>query len=177
MADNPVELKKSSPPPASAPTRSVDPWRSFRDEMDRVFERFSGHFGMPSLRRMFDVAPSILPVSSFSFNVPTVDVAEDDKAYKITAELPGLEDKDVEITITGDMLSIKGEKRQEEERKDENYHMTERAWGSFQRAFAVPDGVDRDNITAALSKGVLTVVLPKTAEAQKPVKKIEVKAG
>jgi HSP20 family protein len=175
MAETAIEVKKGAP----TPTRpaQADPWQSFRSEMDRLFDRFSMGFGFPALRRMLDVEPAWRYETSISALTPAVDITEDDKAYKITAELPGLEDKDVEITITGDMLSIKGEKRQEEERKDENYHMTERAWGSFQRAFAVPDGVDRDNITAALSKGVLTVVLPKTAEAQKPVKKIEVKAG
>ena len=69
---------------------------------------------------------------------------------------------------------IKGEKQEEKEQKDKNYHVTERAYGSFHRAFALPEGVSRDKIAADLSKGVLTVTLPKTAEAQKPTQKIEV---
>jgi HSP20 family protein len=72
---------------------------------------------------------------------------------------------------------IKGEKKQEKEQKDQNCHVTERAYGSFQRALTLPDGVARDKIAAELSKGVLTLTLPKTVEAQKPAKKIEVKAA
>ena len=173
MPSTPVEVKKPTPVPA--PTAS-DPWRSFRNEMDRVFDRFSGSFGMPSFRRMFDWAPAPRQ-STFTFATPSVDVAEDEKTYKITAELPGMEEKDIEVLVSGDMLVLKGEKNQETEKKEENYHMTERAYGSFQRSFALPDGVDRDKIAAALAKGVLTITLPKTAEAQKPSKKIEVKSA
>jgi HSP20 family protein len=115
--------------------------------------------------------------SSFTFPTPAIDVSEDEKAYRITAELPGLEAKDLDVSISGDTLMIKGEKQQEKEQKDKNYHVTERTYGSFQRAFALPEGVERDKIAADLSKGLLTLTLPKTAEAQKPTKKIEVKAS
>lgn len=171
MANTSVEVKKAG----SAPVPVADPWRSLRSEMDRLFDRFSGAFGMPSLRRMFDWEPALRYETSFTFAAPSVDVAEDDKGYKITAELPGLEDKDVEVTVTGDMLLLKGEKKEETEKKGKNYYMSERAYGSFQRSFALPDNVDRDKITADLAKGVLTITLPKTAEAQQPAKKIEVK--
>lgn len=170
MADTPVEVKKTGSAPAPAP---AEPWRSFRSEMDRLFDRFSG---IPSLRRMFDWQPAAGSESGFTFAAPSVDVSEDDKAFKVTAELPGLESKDVEVSVTGDMLVIKGEKRQESEKKEENYHMSERSYGSFQRSFALPDKVDRDKIAADLAKGVLTVTLPKTADAQKPAQKIEVKS-
>jgi len=132
---------------------------------------------MPSLRRIFDWEPTFRSETSFGFAAPAIEVAEDDKAYKVTAEMPGMEEKDIDVTVTGDMLVIKGEKRQESEQKDKNYHMTERSYGSFRRSFALPEAVDRDNIAADLSKGVLTVTLPKKAEAQKPAKKIEVKAA
>ena len=92
-------------------------------------------------------------------------------------ELPGMEAKDVDVSVTGDMLVLKGEKRQEKEEKDKNYHFSERAYGSFQRAFELPTSVDRGKITADFSKGVLTITLPKTAEAQQPTKKISVKAS
>lgn len=177
MASTPVDVKKaaSSPMAAGAPARAGDPWRSFRDEMDRVFDRFSGTFGMPALRRLLDGAPAAGAASRFSFAAPSVDVAEDDTAFKITAELPGLDPKDVEVTVTGDRLVLKGEKKEETEQKEKNYYMSERSYGSFQRSFALPDGVDRDKIAADLAKGVLTVTLPKTPDAQKPSKKIEVK--
>lgn len=178
MASTPVEVKKATPAPAPAPARipSADPWHSFRNEMDRLFDRFSGSFAMPSWRHMFERQPSP-GESTFTFAAPSVDVAEDDKAYKITAELPGLEEKDIEVTLAGDMIVLKGEKKQETERKEKNYVVSERAYGSFQRSFALPDGVDRDKIAADLAKGVLTITLPKTAEAQKPAQKIAVKSA
>jgi HSP20 family protein len=85
--------------------------------------------------------------------------------------------KDIDVSVSGDMLVLKGEKRQEKEEKDKNYHYSERAYGSFQRAFELPASVDRDKVAADFSNGVLTITLPKTAEAQKPTKKIEVKSG
>lgn len=172
MAQTPVEVKKTP-----APARTVDPWQSLRSEMDRLFDRFSGSFGLPSLRRMFDIEPAWNYTSSFTFPTPAVDVTEDDKAFKITAELPGLEEKNIEVHLSGDMLTIKGEKSYEKEEKNKDHHVSERAYGSFQRSFALPDGVDREKIDAGLAKGVLTVTLPKNAQAQKQQKKIEVKAA
>ncbi len=171
MAQTPVEVKKATP------ARTPDAWQSFRGEMDRLFDRFAGGFGLPSLRRMFDVEPAGRAESSFSFSAPAVDLTEDDKAYRITAELPGLEEKNVDVTVSGDMLTLKGEKHYEKDEKDKNHYMSERAYGSFQRSFMLPDGIDRDKIAADLSKGVLTITLPKTEAAQKPQKKIEVKAA
>src|SRR3974390_3242715 len=158
MADVPVEVKKAP----SAEPAVPDVWRSFRSEMDRLFDRF----GFPSLRRMFDVEPAWRPISTFSFSAPAIDMSEDDKAYKISAELPGLDAKDVDVSVSGNTLVLKGEKRQEKEEKDKNYHYSERAYGSFQRAFELPASVDHDKISADVSKGVLTVTLPKTPDAQ-----------
>jgi HSP20 family protein len=168
MADVPVEVKKTAPAQTSAP----DIWQSFRSEMDRLFDRF----GFPSLRRVFDIEPAWRSASSFSFSVPAIDMSEDEKAYKISAELPGIDAKDIDVSVSGDMLVLKGEKRQEKEEKDKNYHFSERAYGSFQRAFDLPASVDRDKVAADFSKGVLTITLPKTAEARKPQKKIAIKS-
>ena len=104
-------------------------------------------------------------------------MSEDQKVYKISAELPGIEAKDIEVSVSGDTLVLKGEKRQEKEEKDKNYHFSERYYGSFQRSFQLPSSVDRDKVAADFSKGVLTITLPKTAAAQKPVKKIEVRSS
>jgi len=145
--------------------------------MDRLFDRFSSGFGFPSLRRMFDVEPAWRPASSFSFAAPAIDMSEDEKVYKISAELPGIDAKDIDVSISGDMLVLKGEKRQEKEETDRDYHFSERSYGSFQRSFELPSSVDRNKIAADFSKGVLTITLPKTAEAQKPAKKIEVKSS
>lgn len=174
MADTHIEVKKAAP--ATTRPASVDAWQSFRSEMDRLFDRFSSGFGFPALRRMLDVEPLSSYEASFNLVTPAVDVTEDDKSYKISAELPGMSDKDVGVSLSGDMLIIKGEKRQEKEEKDKNRYMSERSYGSFQRGFSLPEGVDRDKITAEFSKGVLAIVLPKTAEAAKQ-KKIEVRAA
>jgi HSP20 family protein len=177
MVSTPVKVKKPVPAPAPTHAAAVDPWYRLRDEIDRLFDRFSGAFGMPSLPRMLDWEPPLRVEASFSFAAPSVDVSEDDKAYRITAELPGLEPKDVEISITGDTLVLKGEKKEEREKHDKNYHVSERTYGSFERTFTLPDQIDRDKISADLAKGILTITLPKTKEAQKPARKIEVKAG
>jgi HSP20 family protein len=168
MADVPVEVKKAPP----TETTSPDVWRSFRSEMDRLFDRF----GFPPFRRMFDLGSAWRPLSTFSFSTPPIDLSEDEKAYKITAELPGLDAKDVDVSVSGNTLVLKGEKRQETEEKNKNYYFSERSYGSFQRAFELPASVDRDKVAADFAKGVLTVTLPKTAEAQKQAKKIEIKA-
>jgi HSP20 family protein len=169
MAEVPVEVKKAAP----AETNVPDVWRSFRGEMDRLFDRF----GFPSLRRMLDMEPGWRPASSFSFSAPAIDMSEDDRAYKISAELPGLDAKDVDLSISGGTLILKGEKRQEKEEKEKNYYFSERAYGSFQRAFELPSSVDREKIAADFSKGVLTITLPKTPDAQKQQKKIDVKSS
>ena len=120
MADVPVEVKKAAPAEPPVP----DVWRSFRGEMDRLFDRF----GFPSLRRMFDSEPAWRPMSSFGFSAPAIDISEDEKAYRIAAELPGLDAKDFDVSVLGDMLVLKGEKRQEAEQKDKNYHPRSGSW-------------------------------------------------
>jgi HSP20 family protein len=158
----------------SAPAPRQDPFHSLRNEMDRLFDRFAAGFRMPSWRGVFDIEPAW---RSFDFTAPVVDVIEDDKAYKIMAEMPGLEEKDIEISISGDMLTLRGEKREEKKEQDKNRYLSERTYGSFQRCFSLPDTVDRDKVEADLRKGVLTITLGKKAEAQRPEKKIEIKAA
>ena len=108
-------------------------------------------------------------------SAPVVDVVEKEREYQVSAELPGLEEKDVEVSVADDMLTIKGEKKEEKEEKAKNYYLSERRYGAFQRSFRLPPGVDSAKIEANFQKGVLTVTLPKTPEAQKKEKKIEIK--
>ena len=142
--------------------------------MDRLFDRFARGFGLPSLRNIADLEP---PWRSFVFSAPPIDMSEDDEAYKISAELPGLDAKDVEVSVSGDRLVVKGEKRQQQEEKNKNYYLSERTYGSFERSFELPVSVDRDKIAADFSRGVLTITMPKTAEVQKLQKKIEIKSA
>lgn len=172
MPDKAIDIKKM--PAAREPFPDV--WRSLRTEVDRLFDRFDGGFWPSSMRRMFDLEPWRLE-SSFDFNIPAVDVSEDEKTYTITAELPGIDEKNVDVSVSGDSLVLKGEKHKEKEEKDKNYYLSERSYGSFQRSFRLPEGVDTAKIAATFAKGVLTVTLPKTTEAQKQQKKIEVKGG
>jgi len=95
----------------------------------------------------------------------------------LTSELAGMDEKNIDLQIANGVLTIRGEKQDEKEEKKKDYYMRERSYGSFERTFEVPEGVDTDKIEAAFKKGVLTVTLPKKAEAQKPAKKIEVKAA
>ncbi|MFZ0018099.1 MAG: Hsp20/alpha crystallin family protein [Acetobacteraceae bacterium] len=173
MANTPVEVKKTAPAATNAP----DAWRSLRTEMDRMFDRFAGGWGMPSLRRMFDAEPALRYESTFTVPSPAVDITEDDGNYKVTAELPGMTEKEIEVVVSGDMLTLKGEKMEEKEQKEKNFYLSERSYGSFQRSFCVPEGVDRNKIAADFSKGVLTISMPKTAKAVEQQKKIEVKAA
>jgi len=145
--------------------------------MDRLFDRFAGGFGFPSVQRMFDVEPLWRDDTVPGMTLPAVDVSEDDKAFKITAELPGMSEKNIDVTVTGDLVVLKGEKQQEREEKGKNRYLSERSYGSFQRSFYLPEGVARDKVTAEFKDGVLTVTLPKTVEAQAQQKKIEVKAA
>jgi len=105
--------------------------------------------------------------------MPSVDVSETKNNFVVKAELPGLEAKDVNVSISADVLTIKGEKKTTEEEKDEHYHRIERYSGTFQRVFQLPSGVKGDMIEATFDKGVLKVTLPKVEEAKK--KEIDIK--
>ena len=111
----------------------------------------------------------------FAKNWCRVDIAETDKDIEITAELPGLEEKDVQVNVADDVLTIKGEKKAEKEEKDKNYHRIERSYGSFCRSLQLPAGANADAIKATLKNGVLKVTVTKPVAAQP--KKIEVKAA
>lgn len=172
MANTSIDVKKPSAP-APVP-HNGDIFQSMRHEMERLFDRFSH----------FDLAPFGHDIERFwphgngnGMLSVSVDVAEDDKAYTITAELPGIEEKDIDVSIANDVLTLKGEKRAEKEEKSKSRYVSERAYGSFQRSFALPADVDTNKIDAKFAKGVLTMVLPKNPKAQPAVKKIKVKGA
>jgi len=127
------------------------------------------------INRMFDnfFRGGIQDDGAISFLTPAVDIAEGDNEYTVRAELPGVSKDDVRITMQDNILTIRGEKKEEKETKESNYHRTERSYGSFQRSFTLPAHVKSDKIEASHTDGVLTITLPKAEEA-KP-KQIEVK--
>ena len=103
-----------------------------------------------------------------------MDVCERENEYEITAELPGMDASNVDVKLSEGVLTIKGEKEEQKEEKQKDYHVSERRFGSFQRSFELPEGIDEDKIQASFEKGVLTIKLPKGTEAQKPEKKIPI---
>ena len=144
----------------------IAPWKPFRElermrrEMDRLWDTF------------FERRPA--RGEEVSEWLPTLDVSETKNDYVVKVELPGMDSKDIDISLTNDVLTIKGEKRQEKEEKDENYHLIERSYGSFTRSVRLPSQVQSDKINATFKNGVLKVTLPKTEEAKKKEIKIKV---
>jgi HSP20 family protein len=173
-ADKKMPAKSEAGEPERVPAERW-PLASLRREIDRLFDDF--HLGgfRRSLAR-FDVEPFWRGVTGFGA-VPAVDIAEKDKEYEVTAELPGMDEKNIDVKFADGVLTIKGEKQEEKEEKKKDFYLSERRYGSFQRSFQVPKGVDADKIEAKFANGVLTVRLPKSAEAQKSEKKIAIKKG
>lgn len=161
--------------PAAPPTMQMwRPFESLRREVDRLFEDFTmSSLKLPFRRPAFDIEPFWSPESWMA--VPALDFVERDTAYEVHVDLPGLDEKDIEVKVEGGVLTIKGEKHEEKEENKPDFHVRERRFGSFERAIRVPQGVEADRIEATFKKGVLTIALPKTTEAQKPVKTIAVK--
>ena len=157
--------------------REVWPFDRLRSEIDRLFDDFGmGPWRWPLPHAVLDIEP-FRRGEARRGKVPAVDIAETTKGYEITAELPGIDEKNVEVKYAGGTLTIKGERKEDKEEKRESYYLSERSYGSFQRAFRVPDGVDVAKVEASFKNGVLTVTLPKTAEAQEKEKRIEIKKG
>jgi HSP20 family protein len=141
----------------------LDPFVAFRREVDRMFDGFFDNFGR---------AGSSL--TGWSGPSPTMDLVENDKEIVVSAELPGLDEKDFEVTVAGDLLTLKGEKKSEHEERNGDSYYAERRYGSFSRSVRLPFEV-KEEVQASYDKGVLTVRVPKPAELQRPAKRIEVK--
>lgn len=141
---------------------------TLRDEVNRLFDEF--------FSRPFDLLnPWESLWESAGVFTPRVDVKETDREVVITAELPGLDERDVQVTLSGNLLTIRGQKKSEVEEQGQNYYRVERSFGSFHRSIPIPVEVDENKIDAVLKKGVLTVTLPKTREAQQRRRLIPIK--
>ena len=152
--------------------RAMLPMDLFRREIERLFSDFDMGFWPVSTKRSLLGTRMMTDVAA-----PVVDIADKDGAFEIHAEFPGVDEKDVEVKLVNNGLLIRGEKRQEKEEKKTDYVVSERSFGTFERFFSLPEGVDRDKIEAKFVKGLLTVVLPKTAAAKAQEKTITVKAA
>lgn len=151
------------------------PMEALRREVDRLFDDFGSPGRWWPRRGLFE-DPFFRRSLAAGMN-PAVDIVEKDKAYEVTADVPGFDEKNIEVKVVNGSLSIKGERKSEKEEKKKDYYLSEREFGSFERSFPMPEGVDSEKIEASVKKGILTVTLPKTAAACAPAKKIEVKAG
>lgn len=135
--------------------RALAPWRgmeTLRQEMERVFDRF--------------FEPRWEEFEAVGAWAPKLDFSETKDAFVVKAEVPGVEQKDISVSIQDQMLTVKGEKHKEKEEKDEKYHRVERSWGAFARTIALPAGVDTEKVNATFKDGVLSVKLPKTPAAK-----------
>ncbi len=141
----------------------LEPFVAFRREMDRIFDDFFA-----------GTAPRD-PHSAWLGLTPAVDVSETDKEIVVTAELPGVTDRDIEVTLAGEVLTIKGEKRSQHEEKNGDSTYMERRFGSFSRSVRLPFDAGEEKLDAQFTNGVLTIRLPKPAELQRPVRRIEVR--
>ena len=173
-----IAVENKAPQPAA----SFHPLMSLHNEIDRVFDRFFK--GGPFMdRRRGPGLPGWggfagLPTRALSQELTLrSDFSESDDRYELTVEMPGLTDKDVELSVSDNTVTVKGEKKQETEKKDDDYHVMERSYGSFRRSFTLPQGVKADDIAATVKNGVLTVTMPKTAEAKSKARKIKVKGS
>ncbi|PSC07029.1 Hsp20/alpha crystallin family protein [Alsobacter soli] len=144
-----------------------DPFMSLRREMDRMFDDFTRGWPAPS------------GMEQGGFLTPKVNVAETEKGLEVTADLPGVDPKDIQVDLTDGVLTLKAEHKSEKEEKDEakRYHLVERSSGSYMRRFSLPFEADEDKIDASFEKGVLKISIPRSASAEKPAKKIEVRSA
>jgi HSP20 family protein len=153
------------------------PMQALRQQVDNLFRDFNRDFmRWPSARSPFDLEPSGFRGLAGSA-APATDIVEHDDRFVIEAEVPGMDESNIEITLNNDVLILKGEKTEEKEEKDRNHYLSERQYGAFERRFQLPTGVDRERIAATFSRGLLKLVLPKLPQAQKSTKKIAIKAG
>ena len=150
------------------PSRRIIPWRPFR-ELEEVERRFDDIFGRPFV----PAAWRRFPIREMAW-APAVEVFEKEDKFVVRADLPGVKEEDIDVSIEGDMLTIKGEKESESEVKEESYYCCERSYGSFYRSIALPATVDSKKIEASYEDGVLEVSLPKAAKSKS--KKVTVSA-
>jgi HSP20 family protein len=145
-----------------------EPVFQLKHRLDHLFDDFF---------ESFDRTPFEPFGESFGAFSPRVDVSENDEEIKVTAELPGLDEDDIEVSLAHNLLTVSGEKQEEVEDNGKNFYRMERSYGSFRRTIPLPVEVEADKVKAKFKKGILTVTLPKTAEAQRQARRIPIKTG
>ena len=156
-------MNEMTPATAPTPVPTDTPLGWLRTEIDRLFD----DFGRPA-RNLFNFGASALAP------IPALEMTEQDKAYRLTVELPGMKEDEVEVSVADGVLTIAGEKREESERKDEGVLVSERRYGAFRRQLTIPSDVDPQAIAADFDKGVLAITLPKDSSAAERSRKIPI---
>ncbi|MBC8267203.1 MAG: Hsp20/alpha crystallin family protein [Rhodospirillaceae bacterium] len=168
--------------PETLPASKVGqhPLLGLRQEVDSLFDNFFSNFSLGPFGRdrdLFDpfrkIGAALPHTRGF---VPSMDIKETDKEFRVSAELPGMEEGDIELSLTDGQLVIKGEKKEETKSEGEYHQVTERHYGSVYRSLPLPDGVDEDSVEATYDKGVLAVTLKKTKSKKKAVKSVKIKS-
>ena len=154
--------------PLPARREEADPFRDFQRQMNRLFDEFFGEAPLAERGREPEWAPAAF--------TPRVDVSETDAEVKVSAELPGMDEKDISVELQDDVLVLRGEKKSEQEEKGKNWFRREQSYGSFHRAIELPAGVDAGKAKAQFKKGVLTFVAPKRPEEQARRKTVPIQA-
>ena len=164
-----IPAKKDLPPSEITHPRH-HPLLGLRQEVDSLFDNFFTHFSLDPFRRM-DLGLMRSPDL-----MPSMDVKETDKELRVSAELPGMNEEDIELSLNDGKLIIKGEKKEENLTENENRHLTERRFGSIYRSLALPDDVDEDSVEATYDKGILMVTLKKVKSKGKKNKTVKIRA-
>lgn len=149
--------------------QETNPLWAFRRDFDRLFDDFFGSAGFPGLPSLSAGGQEALSLK------PQIDLSETDREIRITAELPGIDEKDIDITLSDDLLTIRAQKQAEREEQEQDYYVKERSQGTFIRSIRLPFAADPDQIRAVCRNGILNLTIPKPQEAQGRVRRIEVR--
>lgn len=187
MTANPIKTSETRVEDKGVAHRHEDdhPLLALRQEVDQLFDNFFSGFTLGPFGQRQPGAPSVgrgeSLLSTFgsrwSERFPKMDVSETDDMLKASIEVPGMDEKDVSLTIDGNILTVKGERKEERKEEKENYSLNERHYGAIERSFRLPDTADQDKIEAVLKKGILSLTVPKTATPEKTTRKVEIKKG
>ena len=166
--------KKKETLPSTTETE-LAPLASLRDDVDRLFDDFMTSWPFGRRRMRFRNWPQLSWATTVT--APSTDMVERNGEFVVSIDMPGVDAKDIDIDLSGDMLMVHGEMTEERKEEKENYYLSERRHGTVQRSFRIPPTVDTAKIEAHLDKGVLKLTLPKSPEAKKQQRKIKVKAA
>ena len=169
--------------------KGLIPWRKMSEEMVptrtehspvRLFEREMSHLFddlFEDFDRSFERGSLLRRTEDWLEEIPSLEVSETEDEFCVKAELPGLDEKDIEVRMDGNELTVRGEKKRERDEKKRDYHVSEVSYGEFTRSVLLPEGVDREKVKAVFKKGVLTLTLPKTEQGKAMHKRIDVVAA